>query len=74
MIRCWLLADAWDEAQRDVQTIAGENSSIGLGRYAARAHFERELADMLEHELSALEGGHPRKIELDDSGMFPGTD
>ena len=32
MIRCRLLADAWDEAQRDVRTIAGENSSIGLGR------------------------------------------
>jgi hypothetical protein len=29
---------------------------------------------MLEDELKALEGGLPRKIALDDRGMFPGTD
>jgi hypothetical protein len=69
-----LLPDAWDEAQRDVRTIAGENSSIGLGRSAARAHMERELADVLEDELGALEGEYRRKIALDDRGMFPGTD
>jgi hypothetical protein len=74
MIRCRLLADAWDDAQRDVRATVGESSFIGLGRYAARAHMERELADMLEDELRALEGGHQRKIALDDRGMFPGTD
>jgi ABC-type lipoprotein export system ATPase subunit len=40
----------------------GENSSIDLGRYAARDHMERELADMLEDELRTLEGGYARKI------------
>jgi hypothetical protein len=73
MIRCRLLADAWDGAQRDLPAVVGENSSIGLGRYAARAHMERQLADMLEDELRALEGGQ-RRIALDDRGMFPGTD
>jgi hypothetical protein len=73
MIRCRLLADAWDDAQRDLRAIVGDNSSIRLGRYAARAHVERQLADLLEDELRVLEGGQ-RKIALDDRGMFPGTD
>jgi hypothetical protein len=53
MVRCRLLADAWDDTQRDVRGLGGESSPIGLGRYAARAHMERELADMLEDELCA---------------------
>ena len=40
-----------------------------LGR-AARA---RELATWLEDEYHALRGGHQRKVELDNRGMFPGT-
>jgi hypothetical protein len=37
---------------------------------AARA---RELATWLEDEYHALSGGHQRKLELDNRGMFPGT-
>ena len=37
---------------------------------AARA---RELATWLEDEYHALRGGHQRKVELDNRGMFPGT-
>jgi hypothetical protein len=64
MIRCRPPADAWDEAQRDVRPMVGENSSIGLGRYAARAHMERELADMLEDELRALTSGRSQARRL----------
>jgi hypothetical protein len=62
------------DTQRHVRAIGRKGSFVGLSRYAARAYMERQLADMLEDELRALEGGHWRKIALDDRGMFPGTD
>jgi hypothetical protein len=33
----------------------------------------RELATWIADEYRALRGGHQRKVELDDRGMFPGT-
>jgi hypothetical protein len=31
------------------------------------------MATWVEDEFRALEDGHPRKVPLDDRGMFPGT-
>jgi hypothetical protein len=73
VIRLRANAYGFEEAERDLRTIGGEQWSIGIGRYAGRAARARELAVWVEDELRALEGGHTRLVELDDRGMFPGT-
>ena len=47
MIRFRLLAVS-DDAQCDMHSIVAQSSPLRLGRYAARAHTECELADMIE--------------------------
>jgi hypothetical protein len=66
-------AEDWEQAEKDMRVIGGENWTIGIGRYAQRAARARELATWAEDEFRALEGGHQRKVPLDDRGMFPGT-
>jgi hypothetical protein len=66
-------AEDWQQAEKDVRTIGGENWSIGIGRYPDRAARSRELAAWVDDELGALEGGHTRGVPLDERGMFPGT-
>jgi hypothetical protein len=66
-------AEAFEEAERDLRAVGGESWSIGIGRYYDRAANDRELAAWVSDELGALEGGHARKVPLDDRGMFPGT-
>jgi hypothetical protein len=66
-------ADKWEDAEKDMLAIGGEMWAIGIGRYRDRAALARELATWLEDEYHALSGGHQRKVELDDRGMFPGT-
>lgn len=53
-------------------------SVVRPGRGIAAATPERavrlcELAAWVDDELGALEGGHTRRVPLDDRGMFPGT-
>ena len=66
-------AENWEQTEKDVRTICGESWSIGIGRYPQHAARSRELATWVEDEFRALEGGHQRKVQLDDRGMFPGT-
>jgi hypothetical protein len=66
-------AETFEQAEKDLRVIGGENWSIGIGRYTERAERCRELATWIEDESRALEGGHTRKVPLDDRGMFPGT-
>lgn len=73
MVHLQLDAEDWEQAEKDVRAIGGANSSIGIGRYADRAARSRELATWVEDEFRALQGGHQRKVPLDDRGMFPGT-
>src|SRR5438445_296684 len=66
-------AEHWEQAEKDMRAIGGESWSIGIGRYADRATRSHQLAAWVEDEYRALEGGHQRKVPLDDRGMFPGT-
>jgi hypothetical protein len=66
-------ADMFEQAEKDLRTIGGESWTIGIGRYPECAERCRELATWVEDEYRALEGGHQRKVPLDDRSMFPGT-
>jgi hypothetical protein len=67
-------AEMFEKAEKDLRTIGGESWWIGISRYPDRARRCKELAEWVEDELRALdEGGHQRKVPLDDRGMFPGT-
>ena len=66
-------AEDWEQTEKDVRAIGGENWSIGIGRYPQRAARSRELATWVEDEYRALSGGHQRKVPLDERGMFLGT-
>jgi hypothetical protein len=66
-------AEMFEEAEQDLRAIGGESWAIGISRYPGRAERCRELASWVEDEYRALEGGHQRKVSLDDRGMFPGT-
>ena len=73
MIHLQLEAENWEQAAEDVRAASGESWSIGSGRYADRVEKARTLARLVEDEYRALEGGHERKVPLDDRGMFPDT-
>jgi hypothetical protein len=66
-------ADMFDQAEKDLRDVGGEHWTIGIGGYPSRAERCRELVTWVEDEYRALEGGHQRKVPLDDRGMFPGT-
>ena len=66
-------AEMFDQAEKDLRTVGGAMWPAGIGRYPERAERCRELATLVEDEYRALEGGHQRKVPLDDRGMFPGT-
>jgi hypothetical protein len=66
-------AEMFDQAEKDLRDVGGAMWPIGIGRYPDRAARSRELADLVDDELGALEGGHQRKVPLDDRGMFPET-
>ena len=66
-------AELLEQAEQDLRTVGGDQSSIGIDRYPDRAEMCRVLASWVEDEYRALEGGHERQVALDDRGMFPGT-
>ena len=61
-----------EEPTRPVETW-NEFSRQLFGRHPEPAARCRELATWIADEYRALRGGHQRKVELDDRGMFPGT-
>src|SRR5437763_54527 len=68
-----LLRDVMLHLRTDAEMFEEAEKDFGIGRYAERAARSRELATWVEDEYRALEGGHQRKVPLDDRSMFPGT-
>ena len=66
-------AEVFDQAENDLRTVGGALWPVGIRRYPERAERCRELAVWVEDEFRALEGGHQRRVPLDDRGMFHGT-
>ena len=73
MIHLRTNAEMFEQAEQDLRAVGGAAWPVGIGRYPDRATRSRELATWVEDEYRALEGGHQRKVPLDDRGMFPGT-